>query len=81
LITKVGFEVSGKDPIRLVAVASTIMNWSSSESVGVKVADVAPEISVHEPRSAGSVQLFHWYVIVGVGEPLNVTFEVKVEPT
>ena len=60
LITRVGFDVSGNDPIRLVAVASTIMNRPSSERVGVKVADVAPEISVHVPRSAGSVQLFHW---------------------
>jgi hypothetical protein len=60
LITRVGLEISVRGlPTPLVAVASTTMYLPSSELVGTYVADVAPEISVQELRSAGSVQTFH----------------------
>ena len=60
LITRVGLETSVSGlPTPLVAVASMTIYFPSSELVGTYVADVAPEISVQELRSAGSVQTFH----------------------
>jgi hypothetical protein len=50
-ITSVGLEVSVVTPTELVAVATTIMYFPSSEIVGTKVEDVAPEILVQEDKS------------------------------
>jgi hypothetical protein len=42
-----------------VAVVATTMYLPSSEIVGVKLAEVAPEILVQVVTSAGSSQTFH----------------------
>ena len=59
LITGVGLEVALTEPTEFCAVAATTRYFPTSLAVGVKVADVAPEISVHVLASCGSVQDFH----------------------
>jgi hypothetical protein len=60
LITSVGCDVAELLPTVLVAVVVTTMYLPSSETVGVKVAEVAPDILVQLVGSLGSSQTFHW---------------------
>jgi hypothetical protein len=59
LMTSVGAELTSKKPAIFVAVTVTRMNWFTCELVGTYVADVAPEIVVHEAKSVALVQDFH----------------------
>ena len=60
LITSVGCDVAELLPTVLVAVVVTTMYLPSSETVGLKVAEVAPDILVQLVGSLGSSQTFHW---------------------
>jgi hypothetical protein len=59
LMTKVGCDVTVFVPMELVAVVATTMYLPSSEIVGVKVDEVAPEILLQVVTSVGSSQTFH----------------------
>jgi hypothetical protein len=60
LITRVGCDVAELLRTLFVAVVVTTMYFPSSETVGTKEAEVAPEIFVQFVTSLGSSQTFHW---------------------